>query len=67
MSDLTISMVKCATDTKTCDVRLHEVLDAIRTGGRWLRSQIEKIRVQFEAEMKKNGGDLQKAKLAVDR
>jgi hypothetical protein len=66
VSEVTISLVKCATDTETRDVTLHGVLIAIRTGGKLLRGQVEKIRSEFKAQVAKNGGDLQKAKLAVD-
>lgn len=66
MSGLTISMVKRATDTQTRDVPLHEVLRAIRTGGQHLRDQVEKIRTSFMAEMTRPGGDLQKAKRAIE-
>ena len=62
MSELTISMVKRATDTKTRDVRLHEVLDAIRTGGRCCAGRSRRFGSSFEAELKKNGGDLKAAK-----
>ena len=66
MSNLIISMVKCASDTETRDVRLHEVLRGIRTGGRSLLGQITQIRSRFQAELAKNGGDLKAAKRAIE-
>ena len=57
MSGSVISMVKCATDTKTRDIGFGLVLEAIRTGGKTLRGQILEIRNRFEAELRKNGGE----------
>ena len=63
-----ISMVKCATDTKTSEVRLWEVLNAIRTGGQRLRDQIEKIRDALrhgDETAKKQAGERKKQLPAV--
>ena len=65
MSGLTISMVNCATDTETRDVRVEKVWEAICTGGTKLKGQITQIRNRFEAELATTG-DRKKAKLAVD-
>src|SRR5262245_44749263 len=65
MSSPLISMVKCATDTETCDVSVEKVLEVIRTGGKRLKGQITQIRNRFEAELATTG-DRKKAKLAVD-
>jgi hypothetical protein len=65
MSGATISMVPCATDTKTRDVAIQEVLNCIRTGGKKLKGQITQIRNRFGAELAING-DRKKAKLSVD-
>jgi Protein of unknown function (DUF3987)/BT4734-like, N-terminal domain len=60
-----ISMVKCATDNETRDISVEKVFEAIRTGGKNLKSQIQQIRNRFEAEMAFTS-DRKKAKLAVD-
>jgi hypothetical protein len=46
-----VSMVKNATDTKTRDIRIDEVLTGVRTGGGKLKGQITQIRNRFEAEL----------------
>jgi VirE N-terminal domain/AAA domain len=61
-----ISMVRSATDTKTRDIRVDQVLTAIRTGGEKLKGQITQIRNRFEAELAITGGDRKAAKLALD-
>jgi hypothetical protein len=60
-------MVKCATDTETRDISVEVVLEAIRSGGKKLRGQIEQIRNRFESELAIKGGDLKAAKLAVEQ
>jgi putative DNA primase/helicase len=65
MSELTISLVKRATDTETRDVKLHEVLGAIRGGGKTLSAQVEQIRSRFNTELKKSS-DLETAKRAIE-
>jgi len=65
MSGLTISMVSSAIDTKTRDVGIQEILNAIRSGGKRVKAQITQIRNRFEAELAVTG-DRKKAKLAVD-
>jgi hypothetical protein len=65
MSRATFSMAWRATDTKTRDVGIQEVLNAIRTGGKKLKGQITQIRNRFEAELAITG-DRKKAKLAID-
>src|SRR5260370_13438583 len=60
-----ISRVKCATDNETRDISDEKVFEAIRTGGKNLKGQIQQIRNRFEAELALTS-DLQKAKLAVD-
>ena len=65
MSEELISMVSCATDTATRNIGAEAVLEAIRTGGKKLRGQIQQIRNRFEAELAFTG-DQKKAKLAID-
>jgi hypothetical protein len=62
-----ISAVKCAIDTDTREIGVETVLAAIRTGGKKLRGQVTQIRNRFDAELAITGGDLQKAKLAVEK
>jgi hypothetical protein len=64
MSGTTISMVKCATDTETRDISIDHVLEAIRTGGKRLRRQVELIRRIFKREFSKHG-DYKQAKNAI--
>jgi putative DNA primase/helicase len=59
-------MVRSATETKTRDISVDKILQAIRTGGDKLKGQITQIRNRFEAELDITGGDRKKAKLAVD-
>ena len=58
-----ISWVQSATDTKTHDISVENVLDAIRTGGKKLKDQITQIRNRFEAELAITG-DRKAAKLS---
>jgi Protein of unknown function (DUF3987)/BT4734-like, N-terminal domain len=60
-----ISKVQCATDVETRDINVEKVFEAIRTGGKNLKGQIQQIRNRFEAEMAFSS-DPKKAKLAVD-
>jgi len=46
-----VSKVQCATVTRTTDVSVDQVLEAIRSGGRNLKGQITQIRNRFEAEL----------------
>ena len=48
-----ISLVRNAYETKTSDVTVRKVLDAIRSGGERLKGQITQIRNQFESELTK--------------
>ena len=62
-----ISMVRNATETKTRDITVEKVLEAIRTGGTRLKGQITQIRNRFEAELAFTGGDRKAAKRAVEQ
>jgi hypothetical protein len=66
VSGIVISFVSCATDTATHDVSVEKILEAIRSGGKNLKGQIQQIRNQFEAELAITS-DRKKAKLAIDR
>jgi Protein of unknown function (DUF3987)/BT4734-like, N-terminal domain len=61
-----ISRVRNATETKTSDIAVRKVLEAIRTGGERLKGQITQIRSRFESELEITGSDLKAAKHAVD-
>jgi len=63
--DVLVSMVENATDTKTRDIGIDQVLTGVRTGGRKLKEQITQIRKRFEAELAITG-ERKKAKLAID-
>src|SRR5438552_3372631 len=60
-----ISYVENATSTKTRDIRVEQVFEAIRTGGKELKGQITQIRNRYEAELAITG-DREKAKRAID-
>jgi hypothetical protein len=62
-----ISLVRNAYETKTSDVTVRKVLDAIRSSGERLKGQITQIRNQFELELAKSGGDVKAAKRAVEK
>ena len=66
LSTRVISMVRNATETRTRDIAVRNVLEAICSGGERVRGQIEQIRNRFEEELAVSGGDLQKAKRAVE-
>ena len=51
MMAVAISMVRRAADTKTRDIRVEKVLEAIRTGGEKLKGEITQIRNRYEAEL----------------
>jgi hypothetical protein len=60
-----VSWVSSATETATREVSVDKVIDAVRTGGKKLRGQIEQIKNRFEAELD-IVGDYKAAKRAVD-
>jgi hypothetical protein len=60
-----VSTVSSATDTQTRNYDASTVIEAIRTGGKKLRGQVEQIRNRHEAELAITG-DLKKAKSAID-
>ena len=60
-----ISSVRNGTETRTCDIAVRKVLEAIRTGGTRLRDQVTEIRTRFEAELRITG-DIKAAKRAVE-
>ena len=62
---ITVSTVPCATDTQARDLDTDTVIEAIRSGGKRLRGQIEQIRSRLEAELAIPGGDLKAAKKAI--
>jgi hypothetical protein len=64
MSGLTISMVPCATDIKTRDVGIQELLNAICNGGVRVKPLVSKIRQTIRRELDKHG-DYKKAKQAA--
>jgi hypothetical protein len=64
-SATTVSYVDNTTSVATRDCSVEKILNAIRTGGKKLRGQIQQIRNRYEAELAITG-DRAKAKRAVD-
>src|SRR5882724_12351115 len=60
-----VSWVSSATETATQEVRVVTVLEAIRTGGKKLRGQVQEIRAIMQRELTAHG-DEKRAKRAID-
>jgi hypothetical protein len=62
---ISVSTVASATDTGTRDYDASTVIEAIRTGGKKLRGQVEAIRTTMQRELSQHG-EHKRAKRAID-
>lgn len=62
---ISVSTVTSALDTATKDYDASTVIEAIRTGGKKLRGQVEEIRATMQRELAEHG-DEKRAKRAID-